>query len=113
MISFYCEIPLTKGLVALVSQEDYERVNAFKWCASVESRGTKIYAIRRKVVKGKSIKIRMHRFIMGLGCGRCDERVVDHLNHNSLDNRRPNLEITTQKENMNRSSGWKKKLPPP
>jgi len=29
-------IPLSKGMVALVSDEDFERVNQFKWCASQE-----------------------------------------------------------------------------
>lgn len=40
--------------------------------------------------------------------------VVDHGNHNSLDNRfriagKPQLEVITQTENMKRSPGWKKK----
>lgn len=98
-------VKLTKKKYALVSDEDFERVNAFKWYASHESRGTKWYAVRRQ--NGK--KIRMHRFILGLQTGKEDPRVVDHVNHNSLDNRRENLEIVTQKENMQRSPGWKKK----
>lgn len=105
------KIKLTKGLFALVDAEDYDRVNAFKWCASLESRGTKFYAIRmvRDPVTKKNRKIRMHRFIMGLPIGALDERVVDHLNHDSLDNRKANLEVISQDENMKRSHGWKKK----
>lgn len=101
------EIPLSKGKVALVSDEDYERVSQFKWHASLESRGTKWYACRRETINGKRVKIRMHRFVMGLPPGAEDSRVVDHLNHNSLDNRRENLEVITQEENMQRSPGWK------
>jgi hypothetical protein len=106
-------IPLPKGKVALVSDEDYERVAAFKWCASLESRGTKWYAIRRVTVNGKAVKIRMHRFVMGLPPGGEDGRVVDHLNHDSLDNRRENLEIVTQEENMARVPTWKRKQEEP
>lgn len=106
------EIKLTKGLSAFVSPEDFERVNAFKWCASVESRGTKVYAVRfTKDPEGikRQIKIRMHRFIMGVPTGPNDDRVVDHLDHDGLNNRRENLEITSQEINMARSPGWKKK----
>ncbi len=105
------EIRLTQGKVALVDDEDFERVNALKWYASHESRGTKWYAIRRETIDGKRTKVRMHRFVLGLPLGYLDpERVVDHLNHDSLDNRKCNLEVITQEENMKRSQGWKKKL---
>ncbi len=100
-------------MVALVSAEDFERVNAFKWYASLESRGKKYYAIRKYRANGKHIKIRMHRFIMDLPTGFDDPRVVDHLNHNPLDNRRENLEVITQEENMRRSPGWNKKVEEP
>lgn len=105
------KIKLTQGKVALVSDEDYNLVKPFKWYASLESRGTKWYAIRHKVIDGVKCKIRMHRFIMGLPPGKLDplNRVVDHINHDSLDNRRENLEVITQEENMRRSDGWKKK----
>ena len=100
-------IPLTKGKVALVSDEDYPMLMQFKWYASLESRGTKWYAVRRQTIDGKRVKIRMHRFIMGLPPGKEDLRVVDHKNDNSLDNQRDNLEVIYQRENMERSKGWK------
>lgn len=104
------EVSLTRGYVALVSDEDFARVNVFKWYASLESRGTKVYAIRRELINGRREKIRMHRFVLDLPPGRLrPDEVVDHINHDPLDNRRENLEIITQAENMTRSSGWKKR----
>jgi HNH endonuclease len=126
------EITLTKGKVALVSDDDYNFVSQWKWCASLESRGTKWYAIRWSTKEehgeGKRFKIRMHRAIMeqpnsktvlsvdtetgGLGqelqvAYHMYTSVVDHLNGNSLDNTRENLQVVSQEENMNRSVGWK------
>jgi hypothetical protein len=100
------KIKLSKGLFALVSPEDYERVSKFNWTASNESRGgRKWYAIRFEMREGKRIKIRLHRFIMGLDKG--DERVVDHLDGDGLDNRRCNLRVCTQRENMETAPGWR------
>ena len=107
------EIQLTKGLVAVVSDEDYEYLSRFKWTASLESRGTKWYAIRWSTKAehgiGKRFKIRMHRVVMArtVELGVFIDEVVDHLNGNSLDNRRENLERVTQSENMHRVGGWK------
>jgi hypothetical protein len=104
------EIQLSKGKVALVSDQDYEFLSQWKWCASNESRGTKWYAIRwsRKSEhgEGKPYKIRMHRVLMGLP-PKDDSVVVDHKDRNGLNNQRENLEMITQVENMHRSPGWK------
>lgn len=98
-------IPLTKGLFALVSEVDYARVNQFKWCASLESRNTKWYAVRKE--KGK--KIRMHHFVLGVSRETLPHgHVVDHHDHNGLNNTRENLSIITQRENMLKSPGWKR-----
>ncbi len=100
------QIRLTKGLYALVDAKDYIWLSQWVWCASHESRGTKWYAIRKEAGR----KIRMHRAIMERHYGDIPAgMVVDHTNHNSLDNRVVNLEIVTQAENMKRSCGWKKK----
>lgn len=112
------EVQLTQGLTALVDDEDFERVNAFDWCASLESRGTKHYAVRwSKVIEqagAKRFKVRMHHFVLGVSSSTLPPgHVVDHVNHNSLDNRKCNLEVITQEENMRRSNGWKKKAEEP
>lgn len=109
------KIPLSQGLFALVDDEDYERVSQYKWCASKESRGTKFYAIRWERINGKQTKIRMHRFILGLPPGKqCSHYqnglVVDHVNGNSLDNRKCNLELVDWCDNMYRSDGFRKQM---
>lgn len=112
------EIQLTKGYVALVSDEDAGFLSKWKWQASNESRGTKWYAIRwsqkSEHGEGKRFKIRMHRVVAErkdfATSGILMERshyVVDHLNSDSLNNTRENLEYITQEENMNRVQGWK------
>lgn len=104
------QIRLSKGLYALVDDEYFDLLNQWSWYASNESRGTKWYAIRRE--NGK--KIRMHRQIMEWnGYDARPPYVIDHINHNSLDNRLENLEMITQTENMRRSPGWKKKKEKP
>ena len=40
-----CQIPLTKGFIALIDAEDYERVSAHKWRAVVSSEKRTVYAI--------------------------------------------------------------------
>lgn len=97
------QIKLTKGLYALVSDQDYARLNKFKWQASQESNGKKFYAIRRDNL-GR--KVRMHRAVFKFVP---DDMVVDHINHNSLDNRRCNLRIVTQRENMLACQNWRRK----
>ena len=72
----------------LIDLEDIERIKEYKWCESHN------YIICRE------LNVRLHRFIMNCP----EELVVDHINHNPLDNRKENLRIcTSQQNNMNRS----------
>ena len=104
------EITLSKDKVALVDDEDFDFLSQWKWSASLESRGTKWYAIRwsRKSEHGddKRFKIRMHRVLMGLP-PKDDRVVVDHVDRNGLNNQRSNMEIIMQVENMERVPTWK------
>ena len=40
------KIPLTKGFVALVDDEDYARVSQYKWCALTRNNYDTVYAVR-------------------------------------------------------------------
>lgn len=84
------KIPLTKGYVAIVDDEDYNELSKHKWCADNSSK-TNVYALRRV---GKKLS-RMHNEIIG----RKDGLEIDHINGNGLDNRRANLRFCTRSQN--------------
>lgn len=71
-----------KGKYAIINDEDYEKISRYRWycCGG--------YAI-------SDFGVRMHRFIMNPP----QDLVIDHINHDRLDNRRSNLKICTQFEN--------------
>jgi hypothetical protein len=99
------QIELTQGQVALVDDEDFEYVNQFKWCFS-----NKGYAVRSMGKWPHQKSIRMHRVITNCP----DNREVDHVNKNKLDNRKTNLRICNRSENnsnklkyRNNKSGYK------
>lgn len=98
------KIKLTQGLFAIVDDEDFDRLNAFKWYASRSGRGRKFYA-RRKTARPNSKTISMHREILGL----TDPRIKgDHKNNDSLDYRRENLRPTTNAQNVSNRGGANK-----
>lgn len=101
-------IELSQGKVALVDDEDFELLSMWKWCASLESRGTKWYAIRWQGPRSRRVKIRMHCLVLGRPPLPTDGMVVNHIDDNSLNNQKSNLEIITQEQNMKLSKGWTK-----
>ena len=81
---------------ALIDLDDIERVNKYKW--HLDNDGYIQTTINNK-------HIRLHRFLMNIWEEDFSwDRVINHINHNRLDNRKSNLEIVTQKENMNKST---------
>ena len=82
-------IPLTQGKFTIVDAEDYDRLNRYQWYAC-KCKST-YYAGR--VEGGRTI--RMHREIMRAPKG----VLVDHINHNGLDNRKSNLRLCTNAQN--------------
>jgi hypothetical protein len=97
-------IELTKGLKCKVDDEDYEWLSKMSWHAGWQGNrfyaGTGIYNASTK----KTSNVRMHVLIMQPDT----DKVVDHINNDSLDNRRCNLRITTQSENLSYKKGYGK-----
>lgn len=93
------QIPLSQGLFALVDDEDFDRVNQFKWNArrATSDKDDSFYACRTVwTTKTKGTTVRMHRFILGV---RNPKVFVDHKNHDGLDNRKENLRECTPEQN--------------
>lgn len=89
------KIKLTQGKYAIVDDENFEKINQFKWYAAY-MRG--YWRAVRKIRKpnGKRALQYMHRFIMNCP----DGLEVDHRNHNGLNNQKHNLRICTHAENQ-------------
>ena len=90
------KIKLTQGQVALVDDEDYQRINQFKWFAQY-CPTTGCYVAARSIRKpnGKRTVQYMHRVIINVP----KDLWTDHENHNSLDNRKRNLRSCTMQQN--------------
>ena len=96
-------IPLTQGKYAIVDPDDYERLNRHKWYA-VNMRRT-FYAQRGINIGDKRVPVMMHREILKVA----DGLLVDHINHNGLDNRKANLRPATRAENGRNRRKWSKR----
>lgn len=84
--------------IALVDDQDYEMLSCHSW--SLQSCG---YASIGKRIGDKRTTY-MHRMIFG---DAVNGKIVDHINHNTLDNRRENLRIVTKQQNHMNMYGHK------
>lgn len=88
------EILLTKGKVAIVDDADFHWLSQWNW--SVKDVDYAQRMCRKNEGVGRKM-VMMHRQILGV----MDPSVeVDHINHNTLDNRRINLRLCSRYENQ-------------
>lgn len=96
------KIPLggkySESKFALVDDEDYEELVKHNWTLS--NRG---YALRSAYNKGMSKTILMHRAVLNAKKG----LIVDHINHDKLDNQKINLRLCTNSQNQQNSKSKK------
>jgi len=92
------EIPLSKGYVAIVDQQDAD-LASMKWTAQ-ETRAGRTYAIHSTCVKGKKSRVYLHRVIFHrISPQLVRGAIVDHKDNDPLNNTRINLRIATKSEN--------------
>lgn len=83
-------IPLTRGAFAVVDDDDLALVSGFNWCVTNTAEAMYASTVR------DGHKIYMHRLVSGAP----DNMVVDHVSGITLDNRRGNLRVCTQGQNV-------------
>jgi hypothetical protein len=98
----YRLIPLTQGQFAIVEASDFDWLNQWDWFARWDRCTKGFYASRSSLpISGRRGLIHMHRVVLGLEP--TDPKRGDHINGNTLDNRRSNLRVATPSQNsMNR-----------
>lgn len=88
-------IELTKGRKTIVDDEDYSLLSKWRWCV-IDGKGQ--YAGRVDTTRGGRELISMHRLLAGIH-GDKSGLQVDHINGDTLDNRKSNLRVCTQHQN--------------
>lgn len=89
-----CELDLSSGFVGLIDEADAERVAVCNWCVSFNGKDN-IPTVKGRPIPGSSRFVRLHCFIL------CFPLLqVDHRNRLRTDNRRSNLRLVTQSQNM-------------
>ena len=91
---------LPSGDQFIIDVEDIPRVSKRHWYKKADQN----YILSDTKENGRLIsRMRLHRFLMGLEDD--DERIVDHINRNSMDCRKSNMRIATQAQNcLNKSA---------
>lgn len=90
-------IKISKGKETIVDDDMFKFLNQWTWHCNPYG-----YAVRTQYEIGSGSKnkrtkaIFMHRLIMNTP----NDKVIDHINHNPLDNRRSNLRICSRTENQ-------------
>lgn len=89
------KLKLTRGHVAIVDDDVYKWAKKFYWQSVNNRKKHYVCSGRWCKLKKKMYSVKLHREIMKAK----PSDVVDHINHNTFDNRRKNLRITTRTQN--------------
>jgi len=92
-------ISIRGGKTTIVSARDYDWLSSFSWFPLKSAHS--VYVCTRKIIAGRTYTIRMHRLIMDAP----SFMKVHHINHDTLDNRRENLQLVTEREHRH-FDGW-------
>jgi hypothetical protein len=90
-------IQLPKNQFVIVDDDDFEKLNKYKWWIKGHDNNSRLYVIRTIKINRKRKHIKMHREIMGFP----EKKSIDHIDHNGLNNQKSNLRICTFENNYN------------
>lgn len=89
---YYVFYSIPQNIPYIIDKESYDLCKQYHWTTDMDG-----YAVATK----QNIHISLHRLIMG--CTKGDNKIVDHINRNKLDNRKSNLRfVSCRDNNLNR-----------
>ena len=91
-----CFIRIKKFRFAIVDRYDYNRLRQYKWRLNRSNRTFYAFCTRSRGPLLRPQVLWMHHLVLPPP----DGLLVDHRNHNGLDNRRSNLRLATYSENI-------------
>ena len=91
IVESYAIFNVSHGRTFKIDIEDLDKITSYHWY--INEKG---YVVTMYHDNGKRHSLRLHRLIMGCP----NDMVVDHINHDITDNRKCNLRVCTQDENM-------------
>jgi hypothetical protein len=92
----------------IVDDDDYDRLSRYAWKAKPNGNGTHVYAVRNVMRDGVCTMVRMHRAVIGYE-GELD---VDHINGDTMDNRRGNLRAVPRAWNVRNTEFYRSVVGP-
>ena len=95
---------IIKDVEVLIDKEDMGKIEVVKWLLCFDKSINNYYIQGHERSNWRNRKnIKLHRLIMDCP----DGMVVDHINRNTLDNRKQNLRICTHRDNANNKGEYK------
>jgi hypothetical protein len=88
------KIALNHNQLTEIDDEDFDRVNRISWYANWNKRAKSFYVRGRE--KGTKKIWLLHRYIINAKAG----EEIDHIDHNTLNNKKSNLRIVTHSQNI-------------
>lgn len=95
------QIKLTQGQVAIIDDEDFDKINKYSWYARRARHG--YYATANDIPWALNNIVHMHNIIMGKAP---NGLIVDHRDRDGLNNQKSDLRFSTPSQNGSNRTPW-------
>lgn len=87
-----------KNMYTIIDNEDYHRISKYNWNVNNDHNKNRFYAQTSIKIDNKYYCFPIHRMILNLD--KNDKIMVDHIDHDGLNNQKSNLRVCTNQQNQ-------------